>query len=564
LIPIAAPRGFMYDRNGKIVVRSRPSYVCALIPSEVADLDRTLEQLAQTLGLDAAALRKRVFHHHGVNYESFDQVVTFEPYGPIILASDLSTAQMARLVESLGEMPGVDLEAQPVRDYPHQAEGSHVFGYVGAISESEYDEKKKLGYSPNDVVGKDGLEYEYDRYLRGKIGGEQIEVNAEGRLVRRLPKPVDPVPGDSLVLTLDWRLQHIVERALKDQIDRWSVTSGRRLSGAAVVLDPRSGGVLALASAPNFNPNDFVNGIKPEIYSRYLTDPLQPLYNRGIGMATPTGSTFKMITGSGAISAGVIEKHQIHFDSGSYYCHGVTFTDIAAGGFGTIDFETAIAGSSDGYFYWVADRLGHEKLRFYATQYGLGSKLGIDIPGEYPGNWPTNEWSMKVYNLPLEPSDVCILGIGQGAMQATPLQMADVTATVANGGTLYRPHFVTAVRDPQGRTIREFKNEVIRKVPVTQEALREVRTGMARVTQPGGTAYGLAIDGLPFSGKTGTVETEGGNGPNTTWFVAFAPTDHPVMALAICIEKSGQYGATVAAPIAQRIFADYFGKKLPE
>jgi penicillin-binding protein 2 len=251
------------------------------------------------------------------------------------------------------------------------------------------------------------------------------------------------------------------------------------------------------------------------------------------------------------------------YDSGAWYCHGVTFVDVAAGGLGTTDFVHALAASSDGYFYQLGDRLGHDRLRHYALAYGLGSELGIDIPGEYPGNWPTNQWSMKTYGLPLEPSDVCQLAIGQGAMQATPLQMADIAATVINGGTLYRPHFLLAVRNAQGRIIKRYAPEVIRRVPVTAESLREVRAGMAQVTEPWGTAYGLAIAGLPFSGKTGTVETDGGNGPNTTWFVAYAPSDHPKLALAVFMERTGGYGAQVAAPVAQRVLAEYFHKKLP-
>jgi penicillin-binding protein 2 len=397
--------------------------------------------------------------------------------------------------------------------------------------------------------------------LRGKYGGEQIEVNSQGAPVRRLGY-VDPTPGNSLVLTLDWRLQMIVERALSDQVNVVSKARGRRVAGAVVVLDPNSGGVLALASNPNFDPNDFSSGIKLATYERYLHNPLQPLYDRAIGAATPTGSTFKMVTGSAAISTGAIKPHQVLYDSGSYYCHGVTFTDLAAGGLGSVSFVPALAASSDGYFYQVADRVGHERLRYFALQYGLNAKSGIDLPGEFEGNWPTNDWMMKVYHLPLEPSDVCILGIGQGAMEATPLQMANVTATVANGGTLYRPHLIAEIRSPHGKVIQTFDPQIIREVPVTHEAIKEVQEGMGLVTSPGGTAYGLAIPGLPFAGKTGTVETDGGKGPNTTWFVAWAPTQHPKFAMAVFMERTGGYGASVAAPIAQRVIAEYFHKKI--
>lgn len=561
LIPVAAPRGLILDRHGVVLARSRPSFVCALIPSEVKHVGRTFDELATVLRIDRAVLWNRALHHLGANYQDFDQLVAAEPLGPVILASELTTAQMARLAEDLNDLPGVDLEEQPVRNYPFQRAASHVLGYVGAITEDEYQSLKTQGYSPNDVIGKDGIEAEYDRYLRGKFGGEQIEVNSSGEPVRRLSY-VDPTPGDSLVLTIDWRLQKIAEDALADQLEAVSKARGRRLAGAVVILDPNSGAVLALVSDPNFNPNDFAAGVKPKVYARYVLDKLHPLYDRAIGDATATGSTFKMVTGSGAISSGAIKPHQVLYDAGRYDCHGALFVDLAAGGLGRTSFVPALAASSDGYFYQVADRLGHARLRYYALQYGLDAKSGIDLPGEYAGNWPTNEWMMKVYHLPLEPSDVCILGIGQGAMEATPLQMANVTATVANGGTLYRPHLLAAIKSPSGKILKRFPAHIIRRVPVTREAIREVQEGMDLVTSAGGTAYGLAIKGLPYGGKTGTVETEGGKGPNTTWFVAYAPAQHAKLAIAVFMDRTGGYGAAVAAPVAQRIMAEYFHKKI--
>jgi penicillin-binding protein 2 len=561
-IPVAAPRGRIYDRSGVVLVRSRPSFVCAMIPSDVHDAAHTMRELSSVLGIPEATLWHRLLHHRGIDYKNFDEVAIYEPYGPIVLASDLTATQMARLAESQDQLPGLDLEAQPVRDYPYHKLGSHFFGYVGAIAEDELKNLAGKGYTENDVIGKEGLEQQYDRYLRGKPGGEQIEVNAAGQLVRRLG-PVDPTPGDSVILSIDWRLQQIAEGALRDQLAITAKLRGHPLAGAVVVLDPRDGGVLALASYPNFDPNDFTNGISEKRYSAYLNDALRPLYDRAIGAATPTGSTFKMVTGSGAITSGVIGENQVLYDSGAWNCHGHTFVDIASGGLGVTNFEHALAASSDGYFYQLGYRLGHARLRYFAEQYGLGSTLGIDIPGEYPGNWPTNAWSMKVYGLPLEPSDVCQLAIGQGAMQATPLQMADVTATVVNGGTLYRPHLVQEIRDPQGRLVRRFDDQIVRHVAVTQESLREVRAGMDQVTQPWGTAYGEDVPGVPYGGKTGTAETDGGNGPNTTWFVAYAPSTHPKLAIAVFMERSGGYGANTAAPVARRIIAGYFHKKLP-
>jgi penicillin-binding protein 2 len=564
VIPVAAPRGLIVDRNGVVLVRSRPSFVCALVPSEIADIDATLTRLSGVLGIPVAKLRHRLLHHHGKNYRSFDEVVTYEPYGPVILASDLSAVQTARLAEVQSDLTGVDMEEQPVRNYPYGKVGAHLLGYVGVIDEDEYEARKRQGYSPNDVVGQDGLEYEYDRWLHGRAGGEQVVVNAAGDMVQRLSS-LDPTPGDTLVTTIDWRLQTIVDKNLGAMLKKWGGARHTRLAGAVVAIDPRTGGVLALASMPSFDPNKFATPIDEKSYASLLADKLNPLYDRAIGAESPTGSTFKMVTGSGAISSGVIKPNQVLYDSGAWLCHGVLFRDIASGGLGTTGFVRALAASSDGYFYQLGYRLGHERLRYYATQYGLGSKLGIDLPGEFAGNWPTEAWTQKTFGpgYHLEPSDVCQLAIGQGAMQATPLQIADVAATVVNGGTLYRPHIVAEIRSPRGGVITSFEHEVIRKVDVTEESLREVRAGMAQVTDPWGTAAGLKIPGLEYSGKTGTAETEGGHGANTTWFVAYAPSDHPTIALVVYMEKSGGYGASVAAPVAQHIFAEYFGKKIP-
>jgi penicillin-binding protein 2 len=559
LIRVDAPRGLVYSRNGIVLVRNRPSFVVGLIPSEITDLQSEMAMLAQATGVPEAALLKHLYHHHGIDYTSFSQILGNEPYGPIILAVGLTVPVVARLSEILPSLPGIDVEVQPIRDYPYDETASHIFGYVGEISASEYAHLSQFGYTPNDIVGKDGLEAEYDSYLRGQPGGERIEVDASGQVVRGVEFPQKPaVPGDALITSLDWRLQRIVEAALAEGLRSWG--KGRPLSGAIVAEDPYTGGILALASYPNFDPNDFALENSDRVEA-YLTSPLEPLFDRAIAAATPTGSTFKMVTGSAALTEGVIGRDQVVYDSGEWDCGGYIARDIAAGGLGDTTFVPALAASSDGYFYRLSWYLGNERLRKWALLFGLAHTTGVDLPGEGAGNWPTNAWTEKTYGVPLEPSDVCSLGIGQGAMQATPLQIANVASAVINGGTLYRPHVVTEIRAPDGEIVERFPLDVIRQIPASQAALAAVRAGMARVTDPGGTAYGLAIVGLPYSGKTGTVETDGGHGANTTWFVCWAPTDHPKFALAIFIDRSGGYGANVAAPIARDILIRYFKKQ---
>jgi penicillin-binding protein 2 len=558
LIPVAAPRGVIYDRHGAVIARSRPSFVVGLIPSQVTNPYGELANLAQILGVDDRLLWYRLLHHRGITYSDFATVAQNEPYGPVILATDLPVAVVARLSEVLSNLPGVDLEVQPMRNYPRGKFASHLVGYVGAITQDEYERLKNAGYSPNDVIGKDGLEFTYDSYLRGLPGGERVVVDATGAVVsgvKLASKP--PVPGDTLVTNVDWRLQQIAEEALAQEIRGL----GRRsLSGAVVAEDPWTGDILAIASYPNYDPNDFAADRWKRI-AYDLTDSTQPLFNRAIAAATPTGSTFKMVTGSAALTEGVVKVDQVVDDTGGWDCGGYYARDIAAGGLGDTTFIPALAASSDGYFFRLSWWLGNARLRKYALAFGLDAKTGIDLPGENEGNWPTNAWEMRVFGVPMEPSEACFLGIGQGAMQATPLQMVNVASAVINGGTLYEPQIVREIRRPNGGVVRRFSSQVIREVPVTPEALAAVRAGMARVTGPGGTAYGLAIDGLPFSGKTGTAETQGGNGPNTTWFIAWAPTAHPRIALAVFVDRSGGYGATVAAPIARQILVKYFNKK---
>jgi penicillin-binding protein 2 len=560
LIPVAAPRGKIVDRSGHVIVRSRPSFVAAIIPSEVTDLGGELKTISQATGVPVPALTDKLLHHHGVSYKNFGELEANEPYGPVILASELSVPQVVKLTEFLNDLPGVDIEAQAVRDYPYGPQGSAFVGYVGQISEDEYKELRHLGYSPNDVIGKDGLEYVYDRYLRGEPGGQRVVVDAQSQVVPgiKLPKK-EPVAGDTLVLNIDWRLQHIVEQALANGIHSWA---GNRsgIGGAVVVEDPWTGAIRAIASYPGFDPNAFASNDYKKL-AFYLTSPSQPLFNRAIGAGTPTGSTFKMVTGSAALTTGVVKVNEVVYDSGAWNCYGAMFRDLAAGGLGPTGFVRALAASSDGYFFQMGWRLGNARLRKFALEFGLSRKTGIDLPGEFEGNWPTNASMLKSSGLPLEPSDVCSLAIGQGAMQATPLQMANVESAVVNGGTLFHPRVVAEIRDPQGRLVKRFPPQIIRHVSVTQEALKAVRQGMDEVTDPGGTAYGLAIDGLPFGGKTGTAETAGGAGPNTTWFVAYAPAKHAQLAMAVFVDRSGGYGAQVAAPIARSIMVQYFHKK---
>ena len=449
---------------------------------------------------------------------------------------------------------------QPVRDYPHGSLGSHLFGYVGAITEQEYERLKHQGYSPNDVIGKDGLEYEYDGYLRGVPGGQRVIVDSSGAVVSAVSSQA-AVPGDTLVTNVDWRLQQIVEQALSQGHCRLGPRP--QLSGAAVVEDPWTGGILALASFPNFDPEDF-SADKFARIRYYLESPTEPLFDRAIAAATPTGSTFKMVTGSAALTEGVVKVDQVVYDTGGWNCGGYYARDIAAGGLGNTTFIPALAASSDGYFFRLSWWLGNDRLRKYALAFGLNAKTGIDLPGENEGNWPTNAWSMRVFGVPMEPGDACFLGIGQGAMQATPLQMANIASAVINGGTLFAPQIVREIRSPDGRIVKTFRTAGDSARSGDAEGTGSGSRGMARVTDPGGTAYGLAI-------RRPEVLREDRNGRDRRR----QRSEHHVVyrvgaerssevAMAVFVDRSGGYGAQVAAPIARQIMVKYFNEKVRE
>ena len=564
-IPVAAPRGRMYDRNGVVLVRSRPSFVCAMIPSDVRDIAATMTQLARVLAIPEDVLWKRLLHHRGINYANFDEVATYEPYGPIVLASDLSSTQMARLAEAQDRLPGLDLEAQPVRDYPYRKLGSHFFGYVGAITEDEYRALKGRGYTPNDVIGKEGL----GRAIRC-VSARRARRRTD-RSQRRGPTrcagsgPVDPVPGNSLILSIDWRIQELAETALREQLAATSKLRGHPLAGAVVVLDPRDGGVLALASYPNFDPNDFTNGIKESTYARYLNDPLRPLYDRAIarrdadrldvqdGHRQRRDLVRRDRAASSALRFGRVELSRPHvrrhrvgrarhddvrararrvvrriFLSTRLSARSRAATPLGAGVRPRQPARHRRAGRISGQL--ADERVVDESVRPAArTERRLSTR---DRPGRDAGDaacrWPTS-----------------------------PRRSS--TAARSSGRTSSKRSATS-----HGRIVKRFEHEIVRRVPVTQEALREVRAGMDQVTQPWGTAYGEDVPGVPYGGKTGTAETDGGAGPNTTWFVAYAPSSAPKLAIAVFMERSGGYGANTAAPVARRIIAGYFHKKLPQ
>jgi len=435
-----------------------------------------------------------------------------------------------------------------------------LVGYVGQITQSEYVARKSLGYTSNDVVGKDGLEAVYDSVLQGRSGGRRIKVNSAGEAVANV-SDFPPVPGNSLQLTLDWNLQQATENAMAAQLRTIAKLTGRALAGSVIVEDPNNGEILALVSQPNFNPNDFAAGIPEKKYAQYLSDPLHPLFDRVISGAYPTGSTFKMIVSSAVLASGLMGSTSTRYCGGAYDLNGFIFNDDRAGGHGTLDIPTAVAQSCDVFFYQVGNQLGIERLDRNAQAFGIGWRTGIDLPGETQGTLPSPRWTQKVYKDQWYAGDTVNMAVGQGFLEASPVQMLRVVAAVANGGSLYAPHFVRAVLDARGRVRKSSAQNYQGQVPVPAADLQIVRRGMlGAIESDYGTAHNVMIPGYHFAGKTGTAEI-GIRGKYDAWFIAFAPADNPRVAVAVAIENASGFGGAVAAPIAKSLMQAILASK---
>lgn len=562
IIPMTAPRGLLYDAHGVVIVRNRPSFVVQVVPMQLTDPQAEIHGLAVLLGANPDELWRRLLRQNGVTYRDFDALAAAVPLGPINVAEDLSPPVVGKFSERADRFPGMSVELVPVRDYPHHTLGSHFVGYVGQITQSEYQQRRSAGYGRNDIVGKEGLEAAYDRWLRGRSGGRQIKVNSAGEAVAMMGD-VHAVPGNDLQLSIDWRLQTRAETAMARQIAELKKTIGQRIGGAALVEDVHSGSILALVSQPNIDPNDFAAGISTRKYDGYLLDPLRSLFNRAIGGAYPTGSTFKLITASAALASGMMNRDSTLYCGGIFALGSFVFNDDRAGGHGTLNFPQAITESCDVFFYQVGHHLGIDRIDKYAAAFGLGRRTGIDLPGETTGTLPSPAWKQRLYKDQWYPGDTVSVSIGQGYLEASPLQMLKAVGAIANGGTLYTPHLVTAVRSPQGRVLQRFAPHAESQLPVSPEDLQVVRAGMlGAIESPYGTAHNVYMPGFHYAGKTGTAENvptvDNPSGRNHAWFVCYAPYEDPQIAVVVFMDQSGGFGAVNAAPVAQAIVQSYF------
>ncbi len=545
LVPILAPRGLFFDRNGEVLVSNRPGFSISLVPISGPIPDEVIVRLADILGMKPEEIREKIKRRDN-------------PLEPIRIKSDVGPEIVTKIEERQMELPGVMVEVQAVRNYLNKELGAHMFGYVGEISEDELAAKKAAGYKTGAIVGKSGLEKVYDKELRGVDGGEQIEVDVNGHPQQLLGKK-QAVPGNDLVLTIDAKIQKTAEQAMDNQLRYLQMKLGNpeAKAGAVVVMNPQTGEILAMVSRPGFDPNLFNGGISAKDWKAINDNPNNPMQNRAINAAYPPGSSFKIVTGAAALETGKITPEEKIYDPGQHWL--VPKSNAHGAALGWIDFRVALAKSDNVFFYELGNRLGIDLLEEWARNFGLGAQTGINLPGEDEGLVASRAYKKKVYDEDWYLSETMDAAIGQGFQLLTPIQMCSLVSQIANGGHRYRPYLVSKIVTPAGQTVQSFGPEEVGTVPLSDKTLTAIREGLRDVVSPSGTAgYIFTEFPLTIAGKTSTAENP--HGDDHGWFVAYGPYDNPTIAIAIIIEQGG-YGSDAAAPIARKIFETAFNLK---
>jgi penicillin-binding protein 2 len=547
-VPVAASRGAIMDRSGKVLVSNRPSFSLAVVPLEVKDKDGLLDRLATLLGLDRDELEDR-----------WKKITGRAKYYPVVLASNISRDQVEIIEENRLRLPGVEVEMKPVREYSGNLLAAHLLGYIGEISEDEMDKPGNEEYNPGDYVGKNGIERSWEQELHGVDGGRQLEVDARGRVLRTVSES-RPTVGNSVVLTIDAAVQKQAEKAFGEQ------------AGAAVALDVNSGEVLAFVSNPSFDPALFSGKLPADVWKSYLDDKRHPLENKALTGQYPPGSTFKVITALAGLEDGLISDATSVNCSGSYQLGNATFKCWNKRGHGATSLKKSLRESCDVYYYQLGERLGVDRIAKTAQKFLLGAPLGIGLNNEKPGMIPTAEWKQKRFGKRWYQGETLSVAIGQSFVLMTPIQLASMIATVANEGTVYRPFLVKRIVDTDGKPLKEFKPEIIGRTGISADKFRLVKQGLfAVVNEPGGTGGTARLYDVKVAGKTGTSQVvklrDSKQGipyqfRDHALFVAFAPFDKPEIAVAVVVEH-GEHGGSAAASIAGKILRAYFDGKKP-
>lgn len=543
--PVPPRRGLIFDRHGAVLADNRPIFNLVVTRERVRDMDQALELIGNTIGLDVS------------DVERFRKRLPRQlPFEAVPLKFNLSEEEIARLAVNRHLLPGVEVEAELVRHYPHGELLAHAVGYVGRINESELATLDPADYAGTNLIGKNGIEKFHEDALHGSVGYENVETNARGRVLRVLER-IDPGAGQDLALELDLEVQRVAQEALG--ADR----------GAVVAIDPQTGGVIALASSPSFDPNPFVSGISGPAYALLRDSPDHPLINRAIQGLYPPGSTVKPMYALAGLYYGIVTPTSSVPDPGWYQLGGVgrRYRDWKKWGHGgAVNLSQAIAESCDVYFYDLANRMGIQRMHDFSLEFGLGSATGVDQTAERRGVMPSNAWKLAAIGQRWYPGETLSVGIGQGYMLATPMQLAVMTATIASRGRHYRPRLVQRIGG------RVLEPELLHTVEMPDPAYWDAAISAMEEVVHGlrGTAKSINKNlGYRIAGKTGTAQVVG-IAQNATYdsakldkrhrdhalFVAFAPAEDPRIAVAVMVEN-GEHGSTTAAPVARKVMDAY-------
>jgi penicillin-binding protein 2 len=549
---IAAPRGHILDRNGREIVTNRPSFDVMLIQEDSSDIGEVLKRIAPILKVDVSELWAKVREASG------------NPrYMPVRLKEDIDWQTLAFLENHNRDFSGIRIEVQPVRVYHYEDLAANTIGYLGAISRKELDEADKTIYSGEDIIGKKGIEKLREKDLRGQKGQSYSEVDARGFEQKKL-KSVEPFSGKEIRLTLDVDLQQIAESFM---------TAGDK-SGAVVAMEVNTGRLLAAVSAPSIRIQEFIGGISQEQWKALLDNPKHPLINKVIQATYPPGSTYKMVTALTGLAKGAIDENTTVFCPGSYTFGNRTYNCWRKGGHGSVSLNRAISESCDVYFYQLGQRVGVDALAEFAQKLGLGVKTGVEMEYEKEGLTPTKNWKLKARKAKWQDGETLSVAIGQGFNLVSPLQLCVMTATLANGGKVYKPKLVEQVVDLDGTIIENLQPEMVSKVTGYDKYFKLIRRGMEDVVHgKSGTARNVAIPNLRVAGKTGTAQVvrlaqykglKEHDIPydyrDHAWFTCYAPAENPEIAVTVLVEH-GLHGGSGAGPIARAVINQYFKGK---
>ena len=541
---ILAPRGIIYDSEGKELVNNLPGYAVVL-QKQSSYKPETLQRLSNLLQMPVEEINAKIKAS-----ENF--------YEPIMLKNNLDQQMVTKIEEQRRYMPEVMLSVQPIRNYPYHELAVHALGYVGEVSSYEIEQGLFKNITQGSLVGKAGLEKTYDKYLRGEDGAFMEEVDVAGNVVKHYDS-VQPIPGKNLKLTIDYELQKELE-AFTDKhlafLRSSGIAPGAR-AAAVVAIDPRNGAVRAMVSRPGYDPNWFVHGISSKNWNSINNDPNYPMNNKVITGEYPPGSTFKIVTGSAAFELKKVGLNEPIFDGGF---HPMVPTMGNAGGevLGWLTFIKALAMSDNVYFYELGYRVGIDNIEKYAHIFGFGERTGIDLEGESKGLVASKKVKREIWNEDWRLGDTFNAAIGQGFNLTTPIQLSVMLSIVANGGTKYQPYLVDSIINSDGSLFEKPKRAAGKHIDVSQQTIDYIRMGMSATTQEGGTASYFAGLPKPIAGKTGTAENS--HGRDHGLFVAYGPVDDPELVV-VCIVEQGGFGSIAAGPIVYKAFEEFFQEK---